>query len=68
MVGPVSYLPDGDGSKVRFQDPQRALRRLPTCRGSLVSMAQAEVRGKKQIRGDLRAAAWVARVSPWPCG
>ena len=63
--GRASELPARRG---RFQDPQRALRRLPTCGGSLVSMAQAEVRGKKQIRGGLRTAAWVARVSPWPCG
>jgi len=39
----VSYLPDGDGSKVRFQDPQRALRRLPMCGTVPVSMVQAEV-------------------------
>ena len=47
MVGPVSYLPDGDGSKVRnvlFVGYQRA--------GTVpVSMAQVEVWGKKQIRG-----------------
>jgi|GEM_PF-1840785 len=47
MVGPVSYLPDGGGSKicnVFFVGYQRA--------GTVpVSMAQAEVWGKKQMRG-----------------
>ena len=47
----MSYLPDGGGSKICFQDLQGALRRLLTCGAVPVSMAQVEVWGKKQIRG-----------------
>ena len=46
--GRASELPARRG---RFQDPQRALRRLPTCGAVPVSMVQTEVWGKKQMRG-----------------